>query len=203
VKPLLKDFIQRNPPLLEFTEEGPCLLLVPHVWDGPKQLPAFAEEEGFFRGLRDASLREAASRIFPFAFDTALALFLQILDSEARTQLFRCEGCQTYFMRARAPKRDIPIYRGSWCTECKNKGGAKRTRDSRDDRKKDMVGWAADAWLSWKSNRRQGHTEWIVEQVNKRLPPGRDYIARNWVTRHKSDIEAEVERRKNGTQKTR
>jgi hypothetical protein len=40
-----------------------------------------------------------------------------------------------------------------------------------------------------------------VQKVNEKLD--RSHIAVNWVTRHMAEIEAEVERRSHGTQKTR
>jgi hypothetical protein len=199
----LMAYVQRNPPALDFTSEGPFLLVAPCVWERPKQLPAFARTKEFFHGLGEEN-RERASQNFPFAFDVALALFLQLLDSPERTRLFRCDGCGVYFMRTRSPKKDPPIYHGSWCAKCKNKGGAERTKNSRERRTAELVGWAADAWEQWKDDRKHGpRMEWILNRVNDRLGNYQNHIARNWVTRHKGEIEAEVERRTHGTQKTR
>ena len=199
----LQDFIRRNPPLIELTPAGPCLVLVPHVWDKRKKLPAFFEE-AVFSHLQDACLRRSVREIFPFAFDAATALYLQLLDSPARMRLSRCDACGVYFMRNRAPKKDTPIYHGSWCENCKGKGAAKRVDESRKGRLREMIGWAADAWESWKKDRRHGvREEWVVRKVNERMPPGRTRIAKNWVTRHGTEIEAVLKRRKCGTQKTR
>lgn len=193
----LQDFIERNPPLLRVTAKGPALVLFPQNWDEQKKPSAFLKEAYLsLQRLPDAQLLAFPSRILPFAYDAAMALFLQILDSPARTRLFRCDGCRAYFMRARAPKKDTPIYHGSWCVKCKGKGGAVRTSNSRDRRTAKMIEWAADGWAQWKQGSgRSKRTEWVAQKVNERLGRSRDPIAANWVTRHKGEIETEVERR--------
>jgi len=128
--------------------------------------------------------------------DGARAMFLQLLDSPASRRLFRCNGCRTYFLRERMPKKDTPIKRGSWCVSCKRDGRdrVQRTNESRDQRTKQRIGLAADAWAKWKPDRRHGErAEWVARQVSKRLDG--DAIAKNWVTHHTKEIEAEVERR--------
>ena len=40
--------------------------------------------------------------------------------------LSRCIECKTYFVRSRSPKKDKPIYWGTYCSNCKVKGDAKR-----------------------------------------------------------------------------
>lgn len=168
--PLPQTFLERNPPVLSMDEEGPYLILLP-------------SSEG--KSLCDAVL------------DGAMAMFLQLLDSQVCRRLFRCDGCGTYFLRKRLPKKGTLIYRGSWCPNCKGKGSARRTNKSRNKRTEQMVKWAADAWVQWKLDRRHGdRAEWIARKVNGQLRGGWSYIAKNWVTRHVKEIEAEVERRK-------
>ena len=197
---VLQDYLERNPPMVELSEQGPHLFMFPHVWDERKELSAFAKNavNTSLSQMNETPAEEVRSlrRIMPFVWDTAIALVLLLLDSPERTRLFRCDGCQTYFMRARAPKKNVPIYRGSWCENCKGKGSARRTETSRDARTKKMVERAADVWANWKQDRRHGErSEWVAEQVNKKLPANANHIAKNWVTRHQDEIEAEVERR--------
>lgn len=171
-------YVKRNPPVLSMDAEGPYLILVP--WKEGKSF--------------------AASVV-----DGALALFVQFIDSPECRRLFRCEGCGTYFMRERTPKKDTPIYRGSWCPKCKGKGSAKRTDESRANRTKQMVEWAADAWIKWKPNQPHSYgdlTEWVRRGVNERMPRDWSLLKKtNWVTRYTKKIEAEVERRKHATGK--
>src|SRR5208282_4982403 len=95
---------------------APCLVTLPRIWQ-----------------QRDLSVAVQ---------DAAICLFLQWLDSPARTRLFRCDGCGTYFIRTRTPKRDTPIYHGTFCAACKSKGKdrARRTEDSRNNRTEEMIG---------------------------------------------------------------
>lgn len=168
--PLPLAFVERNPPVLSMDAEGPYLILMP--WSKGKS-------------LRDAVI------------DGAMAMFVQLLDSPACRRLFRCDGCGTYFLRKRLPKKGTLIYRGSWCQNCKGKGSARRTDKSRNNRTEQMVKWAADAWVQWKPDRRHGErAEWIARKVNGRLRGSWSHVAKNWVTRHVKEIEAEAERRK-------
>jgi hypothetical protein len=170
---LPETYVRRNPPALSMDAEGPYLILVP--WKEGKSF--------------------AASVI-----DGALAIFVQFLDSPECRRLFRCDGCGTYFMRVREPKKDTPIKRGSWCAKCKGKGGSRRTDESRKNRKDERVQLAAEVWEQWKRDRRHGErAEWVARKINERLPSGRNHIAKNWVTRHTKEIEAEVERRNHAT----
>jgi hypothetical protein len=199
----LQDHVERNPPLLQIAEEGPCLVMFPHVWDKRKRLPLLVKEplESMLTQLEDmkSPSRQFVREIMPFAFDAAIAMFLQLLDSSERTRMFRCDGCRAYFFRARAPKKDTPIYHGSYCANCKGKGKdrARRTMESRTQRTQEKIGWAADAWAQWKPQRRFGErSDWIVKKVNARLPTDQNPIKVNWLTRHRAEIEAELERRK-------
>lgn len=202
--PYLQDYLDRNPLHLNVGEEGPYLVLLPNVWPKPKQPSAFIWEALTVElrkqvGDEKARFEQFMLEVMPFAWDAAVAMLLQLLDSSERTRLFHCDGCGTYFMRARTPKRDVLIYRGSWCVRCKGKGAAARTEESRKIRTKQMVEWAADAWTEWRPNQPQKYgerAEWVAQRVNKRLPADWSEIARNWVTHHQDEIEAEVERRR-------
>ena len=217
-KLVLQDYIWRNPPVLIFGEgasrawlpdEVPSLLMWPHNFIEEGKKGAFAEEgeTPILRVFREHAITRSLDKqlvrtLLSLAFDAAAALFLQLLDSPARTRLFRCDGCQKYFMRTRTPKKDTPIFRGSYCAECKGKGAARRTTASRNNRTEEMIGWAADVWEQWRQDRRHGEREdWVARKINAWLPASRNPIARNWVTRNRTRIEVEVERRNHATRK--
>jgi hypothetical protein len=197
----LQDYVERNPPLLQITEEGPCLVMFPHVWDKRKRFPLLTKEpmEALLTQLEDmkSPSLQFVREIMPFVLDATTAIFLQLLDSLAPTRLFRCDGCSAYFMRTRAPKKDTPIYHGSYCANCKRKGKdrVRRTVDGRNRRTQQKTELAADAWAEWKPDHRHGQrSEWVAKRVTAKLPRG-ESIKVNWVTLHQTEIEAEVERR--------
>lgn len=199
---VLQDYVERNPPMVELSEQGPYLVMFPRAWDKQKKLSAFAADGAntMLSQLKEVPAEEVRSlrRIMPFIWDTAIALVLQLLDSPERTRLFRCDGCGAYSMRTRAPKKNTPIYHGTWCENCKGKGSAMRTKGSRGTRTERMIGWAADAMEQWRPENRFGkEIDWIVKKVNACLKAaGRDPIKSNWVARHLQEIKTEVERRK-------
>jgi hypothetical protein len=89
------------------------------------------------------------------------------------------------------------IEHGTFCKECKNRGGARRIAASREQRKKEMIGSAADCWLKWKP-RHGKQAKWIAKLVNRELDKHHrihDPITGKWVTQNKKSIEAELERR--------
>jgi hypothetical protein len=132
------------------------------------------------------------------ARDGAIYRFQQLLDSPARDLLSRCDGCQVYFIRARAPKKNMPIKHGYFCQGCKVKGNAKRAFSSRGLRKKRMIELAADWWPTWEQKERgEKQSEWVAKMMNRKpLIPG-TRITGKWVTQNRKAIESEMERRKN------
>jgi hypothetical protein len=184
---------RRVPPrdvLLEYTERNPA------VWD------IFAPDGELRLQVVPVSFFEKSDQKRA-AYDAAVALFIQLLDSPKRARLFRCDGCRTYFLRQRMPKKDTPIERGSYCENCKREGKdrIRRTEDSRGERTKQMIRWAADAWVQWKPKRQHGDEErakWVTWKVNQQMiTEGWDPLQKtNWVTRHTNKIQEEVDRRK-------
>ena len=148
-----------------------------------------------------AVLPEIWGLVYPLvmAREKAVLLLRNLVNcpSPLRERLSRCDACREYFVRARVPKKDTPIYHGSYCASCKGKGKdrARRTVDSRNQRTQEKIKWAADAWAKWTPDHRHGkRSEWVAEQVTGKLPRG-EAIKGNWVTWHRAEIEAEVERR--------
>ncbi len=168
----LREFIRRNPPYLGLkTPSGPLLL-----------------------DLEPLPVQKADPLVV--ARDAATYLFLKLLDSPARARLSRCDACKMYFVRTRTPKKDTPIYHGIFCEKHKGKGGAKRTVESRERRKQQIVGLAAEWWPKWKQTRHGQRSKWIAKEVNKKLPHWAAPIGGKWITQHQQEIEAEAERRK-------
>ena len=182
----LQKFMDRNPPPHEFGRDGRLARLeaVSHLWLHKPVTWPFPEPE----------LGETLAR----ARDHAISEFQKFLESSCPQRLFKCDGCGTYFVRARAPKKETPIYKGTFCeTKCKHKGGARRTLESRNRRLLERVGWVADALESWKPTNRHGpKNEWVLERLNKKLGDG-NHKKVNFLTKHRVKIEAELERRRN------
>lgn len=126
----------------------------------------------------------------------AIENFMGLLESPTRERLSRCDACRTYFVRARAPKKDTPIFRGTFCPHCKGKASVRRMNATRENRAKHMVELAAEWWPKWKPTHRHGkQSEWVAGKMNKGLGTHQQ-ITGKWVTQHGSEIEAEAERRK-------
>jgi hypothetical protein len=165
---LLRAYMDRHPAMLNLLNDGSlCLLVAPCPTTQP-----------------DPTVRVG---------DVAVGLLLQLLDSPARARLSRCDACATYFMRARNPKKNQPIYRGTFCHNCKGKASAKRTNATRDLIKEQRVDLAAKWWPRWKPTRRYGDiSEWIAGRVNEDLPRLAGAITKKWVTQNQTAIEAKV-----------
>jgi hypothetical protein len=142
-----------------------------------------------------------------FGMKVAMYWFARLLDSPFSRMLARCDDCGIYFAYERAPRIDIKG--GTYCANCKGKGSARRMKSTRERRTNELVGFAADVWEQWKPDSRLGpRSRWIAERVNRRTAKieaksGKkseslfSVITGRWVTQHHTEIEAEVERRKN------
>jgi hypothetical protein len=116
-------------------------------------------------------------------------------------RLSRCDECETYFVRKRTPKKDIPIKGEIHCQNCKNKGGGKRSNRSRDLLRAAMAATAVDASNEWKpSHKNPDQRLWVIDQVNKQFKQRlKDPITRRWLKEKKTlkAIQTEIERRNN------
>jgi hypothetical protein len=132
------------------------------------------------------------------ARELAVFEFARLLDSTSPERLSRCDACLKFFAREKAPKRGAPIYHGTFCCKkCASIGRARQIVERRELQKNKKIEWAVDALERWKPEKRFGDkADWIVKNVNAKLPAGQTPIKVNWVTRHLTEIEAEVERRK-------
>ena len=177
IEKVLADYASRNPPRLLINRDSTLDIL---------------------GGISNVTAKDALVR----GRDRAVAFFLDFLNSPARERLFRCHKCHLYFVRSRAPRKNSLIYHGTFCESCKGAGSAKRTRESRNRRRRPMIERAADASSKWTGTRRQGtRVEWIRMNVNAKLPAGQAPVEVNWVTRHRKEIDEEVERRKHAKRK--
>ena len=131
------------------------------------------------------------------ARERAIYCFQRLLDSPIRERLCRCDGCRAYFVRARTPKRNTPMFRGVFCPNCKGKGSVQRMNSTRENRKKQLVELAAELWTKWKPIAQYGdRSKWVAERMNKKQRTLGTFITGKWVTQHQEEIKAEAERRK-------
>jgi hypothetical protein len=84
----------------------------------------------------------------------------------------------------------------------KEEAGARCTLEARERRKSEVVAYAADAWPKWKP-RHGKQSLWVAGEVNRRLRVTGRLITGKWVVQNLGKIEAEIERRKNATGKTK
>ncbi|HZY60887.1 MAG TPA: hypothetical protein VFE38_00065 [Edaphobacter sp.] len=127
----------------------------------------------------------------------ATSWFSRLLDNEARYKLFRCDNCMRYFVRNSAPRKGQYIKRGAFCEQCKNIGGAKRN----EVRRRGIQGMRIDAAVEWWTKypkTREPFEQWVIEKINRALKKKgiNEPVKRNWLTRNRAQIEAEMERRK-------
>jgi hypothetical protein len=163
---------ERNPPQVTIDGDGRSSIFVPRNFPRPTDALFRAREHAIFQ-------------------------FVKLLESPTRERLSRCDECRTYFFRARAPKKDTPIFRGTFCPNCKGKGSARRVNATRGNRTKQMVELAVEFWRKWKSTTRHGErSRWVARMMNRRRRTGGVPITGKWVTQHRHEIEAKIERRK-------
>jgi hypothetical protein len=132
-----------------------------------------------------------------FARSFATLRFIQLLDHPDRERLSRCDGCRSYFLHQRQPKKGIVIKHGTFCRACKGKGRAKSTKEKRGDRKKQLVQLAARLWVEYAdAKHRSGRSEWVVEQMTEQMRRSRrkgqavpSPITKKWVTQNRKPIE--------------
>jgi hypothetical protein len=149
----------------------------------------------FFLSMEPSRVK--SSDPFPGAREHATYWFVQLLNDPKRERLTRCDACGTYFLRVRTPKKATPIFRGTFCPNCKGKGGVKRMNATRENRTKQMVELASELWPKWRPLRQHGErSKWVAEMMNRKPRTSRALITGKWVTQHRSEIEAEAKRRK-------
>lgn len=126
--------------------------------------------------------------------------FILLMDAPSRERLSKCDQCKKYFVHARTPKKDALIYYGTFCRDCKGKGGARRTVGTRERRNKRLITLAAHVCRKLKpSQRSDTQSIRVANQVNKRLRQGEQPVTGKWVTQNRRKIQAEIERENNAT----
>jgi len=145
------------------------------------------------------------------AQDHALYWFAMLLDSPTRERLSKCEKCGVYVMRNRMPRKGHPIKRGVFCKTHRGKARARSMKDTRKGRTNELVFLAAKFWPA--RNAQMDHktrSKYVATKMNGQLPVWAAQYFQNrngtatgrWVTEHRKDIEAEVERRSHATRKS-
>jgi hypothetical protein len=139
--------------------------------------------EGVLIEPREAAEQEAVRR------------FVFFLDSPYRYRLCKCLSCGEYYYTERQPQ-DGPkglIKYGTYCPRHRHVASAKRANEQRrgpaQERRLEI---AAKWWGRW-PNEVDGdpgkQAEWVARKVNAEANPQWTPIARNWVTRHRAEIE--------------
>ena len=151
--------------------------------------------------------------------DRAMYQFRLLLDSRDRYLISRCEAdeCGKYFKRQRAPREGIAAQHGIYCGQHRYLGRVRSTEGTRDRRRKRLAEMVAAFHLDWEP-KKGDKAEWVVNQMQRELrglgrrkPPKwfRYYenFSKRWLTDNaeavEEAIEAELKRRKDGTQKAR
>ena len=128
-----------------------------------------------------------------FGRETAHYWFLRLLNSPYSRHIARCDKCRSFFAYQRARKRTAK--NGVFCSECKGASSVERTQSTRERRTKEKVNAAATVWAQWKPKSSRGlRSKWIAAQVRKQSKQ-KIIFTGSWVTRHQTEIQAEVERR--------
>jgi hypothetical protein len=159
------------------------------VIDGTRSAPLF-----FKVGIPDT----AASQDPLFAArERAILEFSRLLASGSPERLFCCEGCGKYFSKQRAPRKDTPIFHGSFCGKkaCRHSAGAKRTEKKRQRDLNQRLDVAAALWLeSGQEKPAKLRSAWIAEQMTRKHLIE---IRGKWVTQHSAEIEKRVQEQGN------
>lgn len=128
-----------------------------------------------------------------FGRETAHYWFLRLLNSPYSRHIARCDNCRSFFAYQRARKRTAR--NGVFCPECKGASSVERTQSTRERRTKEKVNLAATIWSQWKPKSSYGpRSKWIAAEVRKQSNQ-KIIFTGSWVTRHETEIVAEVERR--------
>jgi hypothetical protein len=129
-----------------------------------------------------------------YAREMAIYYFKELLAVPSPHRLGRCANphcVAPYFVRKR--ERNKAIKRSTYCGSCRLKGGAERTRLSRESKKRDQLRIAANAWVMWKPSHRYGkQSHWVAVQVNKACGTA---ITSKWVNQNLKSILKFVEDR--------
>jgi len=130
------------------------------------------------------------------AENAAVLLFGVFLDSPFRSRLFKCLRCEAYYYTERQPRG--PIKHGAYCPLHRHAASANRSNErKRLPEREQKLDLAAQCWNRWpKRITDEGQqAEWVSAEVNRGLGRDCSEIKRNWVTRHRTTIQARAERR--------
>lgn len=130
------------------------------------------------------------------AKEEAVRWFAWFLNLPHRYRLCKCRSCGEYYYIERRPKGFIKY--GTYCLRHRHLASAKRANERRRaperERKLDL---AVRSWGKWPRRLKDfaSQAQWVAERVNEKVCPQQSPIKRNWVTRHRREIETEANRR--------
>jgi len=127
---------------------------------------------------------------FRNAWNDAIRLFAQFLDSPYRYRIAKCrsEGC-TYFYTDRIPRG--PLKFGTYCPAHRQIASAKRSVvRKRNAMQENRIKIAKQLWGRWPPEARTERTRllWLTTELNGKQSKAFPTIKINWVTRHLKEI---------------
>lgn len=127
---------------------------------------------------------------FRNAWDDAIRLFAQLLDSPYRYRIAKCrfKGC-TYYYTNRVPKG--PLHYGTFCPAHRQRASASRAEyRKRNAIHEDRIKIAHGLWATWPPECRTEKSQrvWLASQIGRKQSKASDPVKINWVTRHLSEI---------------
>ena len=168
---LVRKWLERNPPGIEILDDTVFLFI------------GLAAE---FVGQR-----YPAKGMVQAAEDRVAAIFFSFLDSEWRSHVYLCKGCNCYYFLDRAPRKMYT--RGMHCVKCAPIATAKHsTRESRQKRDAARISHAVRAFRLESKRFYAPDAEAVATLINKALGIKKQgwHVTKNWVTRHREEITA-------------
>lgn len=140
------------------------------------------------------------------ALNNAIQFFARFLDSPYRFRLFKCQRCAVYYFSKREPRSVIKF--GTYCPAHRHQATAKRSNARRRDPERETkLQLAVETWLRAPEGLSDTKKlEQVVREVNAALRKSKRLhrcgpIQRNFVTRHRAEIESRAERRSHAQSK--
>lgn len=172
LKRTLNEWAAGNKPDIHFEDSGEGVILL------PVRKVNFTGE-GILITPVEAAKQEAVRR------------FVVFLDSSYRYQLCKCRSCSKYYYTQRKPRAYLEY--GTYCAGDRHQASAARSNEQkRNPAQERRLKAAVEWWGKWPKYMKADpgkQADWIARNVNRSTRGERLPIARNWVTRHRSEIE--------------
>lgn len=179
IKRVLNKWASGNKPDIGFEESGEWVLRLPVCKTN-------FTGEGMHLEPVDAAKQEAVRR------------FAEFLDSPYRYRLCKCRVCDEYYYTQRQPKGFIKY--GTHCPRHRHSVSARRSYDAKQGpAQEEKLEVAARHWGTWPKDLERDEVrqaQWIANKVSEGVSSKWTPVKRNWVTLHRTEIEARSAGRK-------